>query len=155
MYNNIIHNLMGMSLFSIVYWKVSHHLLDLAKLSIGKKFSNVASSITEQAIDIKKEVRTGLEKSNARYNATANKRRREKISEEGDMVMVYLRKERISAGSYNKLNLKKYDPFKIVKKINNNAYVVDLRAIWQRRRHSMWQILMTITPPSSYILMIT
>ena len=42
------------------------------------------------------------------------------------MVMVYLRRERIFAGSYNKLKPKKYSSFRIVKKISNNTYVVDL-----------------------------
>ena len=41
-------------------------------------------------------------------------------------MIVYLRRERISAGAYIKLKSMKYEPFKIVKKISDNTYVVDL-----------------------------
>jgi len=40
--------------------------------------------------------------------------------------MMYMRRESIPAGSYNKLKPKKYDSFKIVKKISDYAYVMDL-----------------------------
>ena len=79
------------------------------------------------------------------YKVAANKKRREKVFEEGDMIMVYLKKERILVGSYNKLKSRKYGSFRIVRKINNNTYVVDLPR----------DMTMNITLPRSYIQMIT
>ena len=38
-----------------------------------------------------------MEKTNKKYKTVVDKKRREKIFEEGDMVMVYLRRERILA----------------------------------------------------------
>ena len=41
-------------------------------------------------------------------------------------MLVYLRKERFTVSTYNKLKDKKYGPFQITMKINNNSLVVAL-----------------------------
>ena len=72
------------------------------------------------------EVREKIEKSNAKYKATADKHRRKQLFIVGDQVMVFLGQESFPIGTYSKLKSKKYGPYQIVKKINDNIYMVAL-----------------------------
>ncbi|WVZ71795.1 LOW QUALITY PROTEIN: hypothetical protein U9M48_020334 [Paspalum notatum var. saurae] len=124
-YNNSEHRSIGKSPFSIVYTKVLRHVVDLLKLP-SRENSRSAASFANNYSDLFKEVHNVLEASNQKYKQLADKRRRPMSFEVGYRVMVYLRKERLPAGVHGKLRQRKYGPFSILKKINNNAYAVDL-----------------------------
>ena len=123
-YNSAIHSSTGRSPFSIVYMQTPRQPVDLVPLPRGKSIA--AKNMAEHVQSVQAEVRQKLEQANAKYKRAADKHRREQIFKEGDMVMVFLRKERFPVGTYSKLKPKKYGPYKIIKKINDNAYVVDL-----------------------------
>ena len=125
-YNSSINRSTGKSPFAIVYCVPLKHTLDLVPLPELPGVSQAVENMAERIQAMQDEVRQKLEATNAKYKEAASKKRHEKIFNVGDLVLVYLRKERFPVGTYNKLKDKKYGPFQITKKINDNAYVVAL-----------------------------
>ena len=124
-YNSSVSRSTGKSPFAIVYCVPPKHALDLVPLPELPGVSQAAENMAERIQAMQEEVRQKLEATNAKYKEAANKKRREKIFNVRDLVLVYLRNERFPVGTYNKLK-DKNGPFQITKKINNNAYVVAL-----------------------------
>ncbi|PKU62464.1 hypothetical protein MA16_Dca022552 [Dendrobium catenatum] len=116
----------GKSPFSVVYTKLPNHTIDIAVLP--KCDSRAAITVADQFATMLHEVRQKLLDSNAKYKLVADKHRRAGMFQPGDLVMVRLRRERFAPGTYSKLSRRKIGPISVLKRINANAYVVDLPA---------------------------
>jgi hypothetical protein len=84
-----------------------------------------AEKFIEQIQSIHQVVQEQLEKSQAKYKARHDKHRVDHSFEVGDEVWLYISKERLK-GEGKKLKPIRYGPFKIIDKIGNNAFRLDL-----------------------------
>jgi len=72
------------------------------------------------------QVKSKIEESNAKYKLAADVHSKKLLFKEGSLVWVVLSKERQLAGSYMNLNDRKVGPCKVLSKINDNAYQVQV-----------------------------
>jgi hypothetical protein len=73
-----------------------------------------------------KTTKLNIEKINEKYRIAASKGRKEVKLEPGDLVWLHLRKERFLESRKSKLMSRAASPFKILAKINDNAYKLEL-----------------------------
>jgi len=126
-YNRVVHKTTNASPFEVVYGFNPLTPLDLLPLPnpqefVHKEGDNKAEFVKKMHEKVEKQIQQQTEKY-AKYN---NKGNREIIFEEGDLVWLHLRKDRFPTKRKSKLSPRGDGPFQILKKVNNNAYKLDL-----------------------------
>ncbi|GJS95133.1 RNA-directed DNA polymerase [Tanacetum coccineum] len=86
------------------------------------RFSEEGADQSEQIKELHRSVQEQIIRHNKQYKEHADKRRKQVLYREGDLVWIHLRKERFLAGRFGKLKPRGDGPFRVLKMITDNAY---------------------------------
>ncbi|KAH9667915.1 Endonuclease [Citrus sinensis] len=125
-YNHSIHQTTGSSPFEVVYGKNPISPLDLAPLLTDHQFSGEAEECSKSIKKMHEQVRDRILKQNEKYKKSTDKHRRHAKFQEGDLVWVHLRKDRFPPRKFAKLRPRADGPFKVLQRIGDNAYKIEL-----------------------------
>ncbi|GJR88336.1 RNA-directed DNA polymerase [Tanacetum coccineum] len=125
-YNRSVNRTTGKSPFKVVYGRNPITPLDLVPVPEVGQFSEEGADQSEQIKELHRSVRGQIIRHNEQYKGHADKHRKQVLYREGDLVWIHLYKERFLAGNFGKLKLRGDGPFRILKKINDNAYKIEL-----------------------------
>ena len=125
-YNRAVHSTTQLCPFEVVYGFKPITPLDLLPLPIQERVNMDASKRADFVRKIHEKTKEAIEKK-GKYNADrVNKKRKEVLFQPGDMVWVHFRKDRFPVQRKSKLLPRGDGPFKVLAKINDNAYKIDL-----------------------------
>ncbi|GKA31233.1 RNA-directed DNA polymerase [Tanacetum coccineum] len=125
-YNRSFNHTTGKSPFEVVYGRNPITPLDLVPVPEVGRFSEEGADQSEQIKELHRSVQEQIIRHNEQYKEHVDKRRKQVLYREGDLVWIHLRKERFPAGRFGKLKPRGDGPFRVLKKINDNAYKIEL-----------------------------
>jgi translation initiation factor IF-1 len=125
-YNRSVHSTTKVSPFQIVCGFNPRASIDLLPLPPSEMTCFDTSQRSEFILKMHETTKLNIEKMNEKYRIAASKGRKEVKLEPGDLVWLHLRKERFPELRKSKLMSRVAGPFKILAKINDNAYKLEL-----------------------------
>ena len=125
-YNSSVNRSTGMSPFEIVYGYKPRKPIDLILLPTHAHVSESVESFAQHVKDLHKEISEKISTSNLTYKHLADKHKRVKTFAEEDYVVIRLQPERFPPRILKKLHAHGIGPFKIIKKVGPNVYVLEL-----------------------------
>src|SRR5215203_1265015 len=125
-YNRAKHSTTLRSPFMVVYGFEPPTALDILPLPLHQRTNMDFDERTTAMKKLHEETRATIQDHVLRQANRLNAKKKERVFEEGDLVWVHLRKERFPQERNSKLKPRGDGPFKVLKRINNNAYVIDI-----------------------------
>src|SRR3954469_16033487 len=114
--------------FEIVYGFVPRAPIDLLPLPSSVQHNLDATQRAEMILNLHKTTKDNIEHMNAKYKLAGDKGRKHVVFDVGDLVWLHLRKDRFPDLRKSKLMTRAAGPFKVLEKINDNAYKLELPA---------------------------
>jgi translation initiation factor IF-1 len=125
-YNRSVHSTTKVSPFQVVDGFNPRAPIDLLPLPPSETTYFDASQRSEFILKMNETTKLNIEKMNEKYHIAASKGRKEVKLEPGDLVWLHLRKEQFLELRKSKLMFRAAVPFKILSKINDNPYKLEL-----------------------------
>ncbi|KAK1648970.1 hypothetical protein QYE76_066775 [Lolium multiflorum] len=127
-YNRSLHSTTKMCPFEIVYGFVPRAPIDLLPLPSSVQNDLDATQRAELILKLHETTKDNIQRMNAKYKIAGDRGRKHVVFDVGDLVWLHLRKDRFPALRKSKLMPRAAGPFKVLEKINDNAYKLELPA---------------------------
>ena len=127
-YNRSLHSTTKMCPFEIMYGFLPRAPIKLLSLPSSEKVKFGDKQHAELILKMHELTKENIERMNAKYKLVGDKGRKHVVFAPGDLVWLHLRKDRFPNLRKSKLMPRADGPFKVLEKINDNAYKLELPA---------------------------